>query len=94
MLARVVPVSYTHLDVYKRQPLKNVAYKGSLALDVYPATGGNANAPVLLFLHSGGWFKGDKTDDAARFGESLSAQGITVVAPNYTLCLLYTSRCV
>lgn len=66
-------------------PLKNVAYKGSLALDVYPATGGNANAPVLLFLHSGGWFKGDKTDDAARFGESLSAQGITVVAPNYTL---------
>lgn len=66
-------------------PLKDVIYKGSLKLDVYPAVGVSANAPVLLFLHSGGWYKGDKTDDAARFGASLSALGITVVAPNYTL---------
>ena len=66
-------------------PLRDVVYKGSLKLDIYPAAGGRANAPVLLFLHGGGWFKGDKTDDAARFGENLSAQGVTVVAPNYTL---------
>lgn len=65
--------------------LRDVSYKGGLLLDVYPAANGNTNAPVLLFLHSGGWYKGDKTDDAARLGASLSALGITVIAPNYTL---------
>ncbi len=40
---------------------------------------------MLLLLHSGGWYAGDKSEDSERIAKSLSALGITVVTPNYTL---------
>jgi acetyl esterase/lipase len=53
-------------------------------LDLYlPATGGAA-APVVLFVHGGGWSIGDK----AQFGwvgEQLAAQGVVTALTNYRL---------
>jgi acetyl esterase/lipase len=40
--------------------------------------------PVVLYVHGGGWSKGDKTDLAA-YREALNEKGIAVAAVNYSL---------
>lgn len=55
-------------------------------LDVYPADA--ANAPVLLFLHGGGFVGGDKRGDALFYGNVgryFSAHGFLAVLANYRL---------
>lgn len=73
------------------RPYHNLVYgQGggkALRLDLYPATSVVANpppAPVIVFLHGGGWKVGDKNEIepyAARFTEA----GFAVVSVNYRL---------
>ena len=54
----------------------------ALSLDVYPATG--ADLPVVIFVHGGGWFRGDKSNvDAKPAG--FNARGFVFVSVNYRL---------
>jgi acetyl esterase/lipase len=54
-----------------------------LALDIYRAP--QDDAPVTVYLHGGGWRRGDKADDGPRRLAPLSACGVTVVSVNYRL---------
>lgn len=54
----------------------------SLALDVY-RPGGNEPAPVVIYLHGGGWQVGDKTDGVKERLEPMAARGVAVVSANY-----------
>lgn len=69
------PAAFTELDVaYGSDPAQR--------LDVYLPTG--SNAPVVLYLHSGGWSGGDKSevpDFVMRFVE----RGYAVISANYRL---------
>lgn len=48
------------------QVIKNIEYKSiegkSLQLDICKSKDTNTTAPLLVFLHGGGWRKGDRTD--------------------------------
>jgi acetyl esterase/lipase len=52
-------------------------------LDLYRPDGAVA-APMLLFVHGGGWSTGDKSE-LAWLGEQLARQGVLVAVPNYRL---------
>lgn len=54
-----------------------------LALDVYPAATA-APQGLIIDLHGGGWFRGDKAKDAD-WAQQLAAQNFVVVVPNYRL---------
>lgn len=65
-------------------PLKDIVYSKQLKLDVYPTSSGSA--PVVVYIHSGGWFKGDKSaDDGVTIPEDLAKKGLNAVSINYTL---------
>ncbi|HEX8601430.1 MAG TPA: alpha/beta hydrolase [Pseudoduganella sp.] len=55
-------------------------------LDVYLPVGKSAmeGAPVVIFLHGGGFIRGDKADRAA-VGDYFSRHGVLAVLPNYRL---------
>lgn len=55
------------------------------ALDVFPATRGGKGGPVLFFIHGGYWRALDKSDKSF-VAPPFTAQGATVVVPNYALC--------
>jgi acetyl esterase/lipase len=59
-----------------------------LALDIYRPP--HDDAPIVVYVHGGGWRSGDKADDGARRLAPLSACGVTVVAVNY--CLVPRAR--
>ena len=53
-------------------------------LDIYRAVEPRESAPVLVFVHGGGWEDGDKK--LYKFiGESFAREGYDVVVPNYRL---------
>lgn len=52
-------------------------------LDVYPARG-SGPAPMLLFVHGGGWSAGDKAE-LSWLGVKLAEQGVLVAVANYRL---------
>ncbi len=54
-------------------------------LDIFPAAPASAAAPVLVFLHGGGWSGGDKSDYAFVAAPFVQA-GFCVVLVNYGLC--------
>jgi arylformamidase len=54
-------------------------------LDVYPAQGTAAPAPVQLYIHGGYWRAQDKAD-VAFIAEPMTRAGATVVIINYDLC--------
>jgi acetyl esterase/lipase len=54
-------------------------------LDVYVASAGAHDAPVLLQIHGGGWTMGDKREQALPLIYYLALRGWIVVAPNYGL---------
>lgn len=56
--------------------------EGSLHLDVYPASGNNL--PVVIFVHGGGWFRGDKSNVDAK-PAAFNARGYVFVSVNYRL---------
>jgi acetyl esterase/lipase len=69
---------------------KNIQYllkenSSSQFLDVYSPSTVN-NAPVLFFIHGGGWKSGSKDRGAfERFATSFAKNGYVVVMPNYRL---------
>jgi acetyl esterase/lipase len=56
--------------------------EGSLNLDVYPATG--TDLPVVIFVHGGGWFRGDKSNVDSK-PAAFNARGFVFVSVNYRL---------
>jgi acetyl esterase/lipase len=54
----------------------------ALSLDLYRADG---EAPVVVYVHGGGWSSGDKADDAASRIAPLVEFGVTVASVNYRL---------
>jgi acetyl esterase/lipase len=67
--------------------VKDLAYAGTTderqKLDLYLPQG-KKDFPLVLFLHGGGFTKGDRKE-AAQFGEALAKQGIGVAAAGYRL---------
>jgi len=55
----------------------------TLGLDLYRAE--PADAPVVLYVHGGGWRSGDKADGATDRLAALAAYGVTVASANYRL---------
>ncbi|WP_298913791.1 alpha/beta hydrolase [uncultured Algimonas sp.] len=65
---------------------RNVAYGEAerQVLDVYRAEDPDAEAPVIVFVHGGGWTRGSK--DMYKFvAEGFTKDGFDVVVPNYRL---------
>lgn len=56
-----------------------------LALDLYRPAGTDAPLPVLVYLHGGGWVRGDKADHATARAEVLARAGFAVASVNYRL---------
>jgi triacylglycerol lipase len=69
-----------------REPVRDIAYGTDKRhrLDVYPPVGAGARAPVVVFLHGGGFIRGDKADRAA-VGHYFSRHGVLAVLPNYRI---------
>ncbi len=63
----------------------NVAYGSgpNETLDIFPAA--QPNSPVLIFIHGGYWRSLDKSDFSF-VAPAFTAQGVTVLVPNYALC--------
>jgi acetyl esterase/lipase len=55
----------------------------TLGLDLYRAP--QADAPVVVYVHGGGWRSGDKTDGATERLAALAAHGVTVASAEYRL---------
>ncbi len=55
-----------------------------LSLDVSPVAG-TCEAPVAVWVHGGGWRRGDKTNDEAGREAFYNAQGWVLVSVNYRL---------
>ena len=71
------------------EPILNIHYSDEpasrdelLSLDVYPLTG-NDN-PVLIFVHGGGWVRGDKSSVNAK-PAAFNTHGFIFVSVNYRL---------
>lgn len=54
----------------------------SLSLDIYPTS--QANAPVMIFVHGGGWTRGNKSNVAAK-PAAFNQNGFAFVSMNYRL---------
>jgi triacylglycerol lipase len=67
-------------------PVRDIVYGDDERhrLDVYPAVGASGPAPVVVFLHGGGFIRGDKADREA-VGHYFSRHGVVAVLPNYRL---------
>ncbi len=63
--------------------LRDVEYAKNLALDIHLPPGREEKWPVVLYLHGGGWGKGDKKED--RNFRFLPPKGIAVASINYRL---------
>jgi acetyl esterase/lipase len=55
----------------------------ALGLDLYRAP--QADAPLVLYVHGGGWRSGDKADDGAERLAPLAAYGVDVASVDYRL---------
>ena len=68
------------------EPVRDIVYGADERhrLDVYPAVGAAGPAPVVVFLHGGGFIRGDKSDREA-VGHYFSRHGVVAVLPNYRL---------
>ncbi len=59
--------------------------------DVPPACG----RPLLVMIHGGGWFAGDKADGyAKRIREDFAKRGYTTASVNYRMGLFHTNQAV
>lgn len=56
----------------------------TIQLDLYRPRTQDADSPVVIYIHGGGFFTGDKADDPDRI-EGLARQGVAVASINYRL---------
>ena len=54
-------------------------------LDLFLPAEGNGSFPVVVFIHGGGWFRGDKQDGQEVPWKKLLQYGYAVASVNYTL---------
>ncbi|MEV7288043.1 alpha/beta hydrolase [Streptomyces sp. NPDC093252] len=55
-------------------------------LDLYVPEGARKKLPLVIYVHGGGWFAGDKTElQRIPAWESLLGEGVAVASVNYTL---------
>ena len=94
-------VSYTHLDVYKRQPLGTFALRDPAGKDLIFLATGTGIAPVKALLESLPLLKASQAPASVtllwggRYPEDLYLDFSKMpVIDRYIPCLLYTSRCV
>ena len=67
-----------------QEPVRDIAYGSDERhrLDLYPpVTAGSRLAPVVIFLHGGGFIRGDKADRAA-VGHFFSRHGVLAILPS------------
>ncbi|ORX75770.1 alpha/beta-hydrolase [Anaeromyces robustus] len=62
---------------------ENILYNEQNKLDVYYDKN-NGNKPVIIYIHGGYWYEGDKEEDS-RIGTLLQTHDYVVVIPNYRL---------
>ena len=76
------------------QVLPNVTYLTASnrdnKVDLYLPRGTDSPAPVLVYIHGGGWVGGSKESSVLRLVPWME-MGWAVVNVQYRLCLLYTS---
>ena len=67
--------------------LRNEPEEQTLCLDIYtPEDGGNHLRPLLVMIHEGAFFAGDKADDASRrWCEMFASCGYVAVSVNYRM---------
>ena len=73
----VTPGALTNLSYATRSPTQK--------LDIYLPSSGVKPYPVVVWLHAGGWWTGDKTLGTGHPARQLLSQGIAVVSVNYRL---------
>jgi len=73
----VVAGALTNLSYATRSPTQK--------LDIHLPTSGVKPYPVVVWLHAGGWWTGDKTLGLSHPARQLLSQGIAVVSVNYRL---------
>jgi acetyl esterase/lipase len=54
-------------------------------LDIYPLPSSTTAAPVVIWVHGGGWHSGDKENKMARKVELFNGEGYLLVSLNYRL---------
>jgi acetyl esterase/lipase len=60
-------------------------------LDLYVPKSGTAAHPLVVFIHGGGWSRGDKTDPiVSAYGPAIVKQGDALASVNYRLAPHYT----
>ncbi|UCG54248.1 MAG: alpha/beta hydrolase [Dehalococcoidia bacterium] len=74
--------------------LRDVTYRtmddASLKMDIYYSPGAKRPMPVIVYVHGGGWYSGDKTTGAGQHDiPELVGRGYLVAAVNYRLAPRY-----
>ena len=101
-----VPVSYTHLDVYKRQTADcpgPPAIKNTGSGEAEPLSEAGTHAIFSAILRPLGWLRSSGTSKCVHWASSASLlkaelrlHGVNASVPSRVglICLLYTSRCI
>lgn len=84
-----VPPSDTRPSLFSAGMVKkDVTYCNDQALDIYfPRTDDRVPAPVVMFIHGGGWFRDKKDNEPAQLVllDSLRDKGFAVISIDYRL---------
>jgi acetyl esterase/lipase len=86
LLAMFVSCEKDSEETVEASTLPDIAYGTNARhrMDVYLPRNRNANTPVVVLLHGGGFVAGDKSDFSVR-AQNLSAKGFAVLNVNYRL---------
>ncbi|MHB8793445.1 MAG: alpha/beta hydrolase fold domain-containing protein [Thermoleophilia bacterium] len=85
-----IPLDPAKLGTVERDVTYGKAGGYDLKMDIYYPVTANGPAPVVMYVHGGGWTKGDKQDGAGAAAiPSLQEAGFLVVSVNYRLAPEY-----
>src|SRR5262245_18836826 len=86
-----------HVEINARWQTASAAYRAAARADLDQTYGpgdrhrfdlflaGEADAPLVVYIHGGYWQRGDRTDYAF-LAQALNARGLDVALPSYSLC--------
>ncbi|MBO0740775.1 MAG: alpha/beta hydrolase [Hyphomicrobiaceae bacterium] len=86
-----------HVEINARWQRASAAYRATARADLDQAYGpgerhrydlfmaGQANAPLVVYIHGGYWQRGDRRDYAF-LAQALNTRGLDVALPSYALC--------